>query len=225
MNTRRVTLAQGIIAERAGDSLLLYTPSSKETRGVDGLEEDVLEALVSGKSVSVLASPALISLIKEGTLIDEQALSRRSVVKGAAIGSAAGLTVLSMPQAAAAASGPAGGTLYGIITFDGQTWGGAHSANVDLGDHALSPNANDVVLYVLVNSPPETPYTSPSPLIGTLSWNSQTFTTYLVEFGGSLLVWMHLLPPGTTSSPIDDDFWEMSFTFEGASWTVQPDLR
>lgn len=224
MNTRRVKLAQGIIAERAGASLLLYTSSSKETRRVDGLDGDVIDALASGKSASAPTSPALLSLVGEGILVEDHGVSRRSVVKAAAMGSAASVAVLSMPHAAAASSAPTGGTLYGLLTFSGQTWGD-YTGLIDLGDHTVTPNSTDVLFFLEVYSPPNPPYSSLSALTGTINWNSQTYPTYLVEFGGSALVWMHLLPPGTTDSPIDDDLWDMSFTYEGADWTVLPDLR
>ena len=104
MQVQFVKLAAHVIVEWVGADLLLCSPKSGRVSRITGAHPEVTESLASGGSVPVTSHPDLLSLVQEGTLVQYQGLSRRSLVKAGAIGAGAGIAVLAMPTVAAASS-------------------------------------------------------------------------------------------------------------------------
>jgi hypothetical protein len=102
MSTSHFTMNSGVIAERVGDELLVLLPGRTDAVRLTGHSADVFLDIQAGNKVDA-SEPAVAALIDLG-IVDASGLSRRGLIKAGAISVGAGLAVMVMPSAAAAAS-------------------------------------------------------------------------------------------------------------------------
>lgn len=99
-----VVLSPGVIVEHVGEELLVVVPGQTDVVRLTGGVAKVLEDIRAGKPVD-LSDAAVSDLLKLG-IVSTPGLSRRGLIKAGAIGAGAGVAVLAMPSAVAAASLP-----------------------------------------------------------------------------------------------------------------------
>ena len=96
-----VTLASGVVLEQLAGEVLVVVPGNDVVR-LSGAPADLVLDLQAGKQVDS-SHPSVSDLAQLG-VVTVSGLSRRSLLKAGAIGAGAGITVLSMPNVAAASS-------------------------------------------------------------------------------------------------------------------------
>ena len=113
MSSARVQVVSGVTHEVVADQVIVYVPgvgheSSSTAVQLSGDTADVFLRVVSGDEGVTVDTEHVSELVAVGVLVSEgsSVFSRRSALKAGAVGVGAGITVLALPQAAAASSVP-----------------------------------------------------------------------------------------------------------------------
>ena len=123
MSSARVQVVSGVSHEVVADQVIVYVPgvgheSPRTAVQLSGDTADVFLRVVSGDEGVTVETEHVSELVAVGVLVSEgsNVFSRRSALKAGAVGVGAGITVLALPQAAAASSVPI--ELQGTWFFD-----------------------------------------------------------------------------------------------------------
>ena len=113
MSSARVQVVSGVSHEVVADQVIVYVPgvgheSPRTAVQLSGDTADVFLRVVSGDESVTADTEHVSELVAVGVLVSEGSgvFSRRSALKAGAVGVGAGITVLALPQAAAASSVP-----------------------------------------------------------------------------------------------------------------------
>ena len=124
MSSAGVVVVTGVTHEVVADQVIVYVPgvgheSSSTAVQLSGDTADVFLRVVRGDEGVTVDTEHVSELVAVGVLVSEgsSVFSRRSALKAGAVGVAAGVTILALPQAAAASSVPI--ELEGTWTFVG----------------------------------------------------------------------------------------------------------
>jgi hypothetical protein len=107
MTSARFRVAQGVVVEEMGNELVVMVPGSTQVLSLTGAAAETVRKSRSGEIVLV---NAVTDELASAGVLESSAFSRRALIKAGAIGAGAGIAVLALPAAAAASSGPNGGT-------------------------------------------------------------------------------------------------------------------
>ena len=99
---KTLTLAPGAVIEPVGNDVMVMMPGNTDILRISGPAADTLRTIVAGQPVDP-STPTVLELADQG-IIQTSWMSRRGLIRAGAIGAGAGIAVLAMPTAAAAAS-------------------------------------------------------------------------------------------------------------------------
>lgn len=103
MSGTHASLAPGVVVETVGEEVLVYSPGTTDVVVLSGQAAMTVRAITCGQPVDSSDS-AFYDLVDRGIIARTSGFSRRGLLKAGAIGTGAGIAVISMPSVAAASS-------------------------------------------------------------------------------------------------------------------------
>lgn len=105
MSHRKYQLVEGLTLEKIGGEYVALLPEEGVTLRIDRSASPILSAIMAGGDLSAHSQESLRTLLDSGVIVETNSgITRRGIVRTAALGAVSGVAVLSLPTLAAASS-------------------------------------------------------------------------------------------------------------------------